>query len=197
MDIRVSGHQVDTGDALKLHVTERLQGMAEKYFSRTISAQVTFGPAPHKGFCCDIICHVMQGLVLKGAGEAQDAHLAFEQAADRIEKQLRRYMRRLKDRHAKAQSAEAARVPVEDLDGAAYTIFHVGEEDEEAPDAPLIVAETRVDVPKATVSDAVMMLDLRNTNALLFLNSGTSDYNMVYRRHDGTIGWVEPKIRAS
>ena len=81
MDIRVSGHQVDTGDALKMHVAERMEAMAEKYFARTISAQVTFGLAPHKGFCCDIVCHVMQGLVLKGSGEAQDAHLAFEQAA--------------------------------------------------------------------------------------------------------------------
>lgn len=193
MDIRVSGHQVDTGDALKVHVTDRLQAMAEKYFSRTISAQVTFGSAPHKGFSCDIICHVMQGLVLKGAGEAQDAHLAFEQAAERIEKQLRRYMRRLKDRHGKAVAAEAARVPDEGIDGAAYTIFHAGDEDEEAPESPLIVAETRVDIPETSVSDAVMMLDLRNTNALLFLNSGTSNYNMVYRRHDGTIGWVEPR----
>ncbi|MBB4640781.1 ribosome hibernation-promoting factor, HPF/YfiA family [Rhizorhapis suberifaciens] len=190
MDIRVSGHQVDTGEALRIHVIDRLQTMAEKFFSRTISAQVTFGLAPHKGFCCDIICHVMQGLVLKGAGEAQDAHLAFEQAADRIEKQLRRYMRRLKDKHGKA---EVARVNGEVVDGAAYTIFHGGHEDEEAPDAPLIVAETRVDIPETSVSDAVMMLDLRNTNALLFLNSGTSNYNMVYRRHDGTIGWVEPR----
>lgn len=196
MDIRISGHQVDTGDALKVHVTERLQAMAEKYFSRAISAQVTFGPAPHKGFCCDIICHVMQGLVLKGAGEAQDAHLAFEQAADRIDKQLRRYMRRLKDKHGKAQAEADAAVRMAQeppLDGASYTIFHGGSEDEEAPDSPLIVAETRVDIPETSVSDAVMMLDLRNTNALLFLNSGTSNYNMVYRRQDGTIGWVEPR----
>lgn len=193
MDIRVSGHQIDTGEALRIHVVDRLEAMAEKFFSRTISAQVTFGLAPHKGFCCDIICHVMQGLVLKGAGEAQDAHFAFEQAADRIEKQLRRYMRRLKDKHGKVQAIEAARLNGEALDGAAYTIFHGGHEDEEAPDSPLIVAETRVDIPETSVSDAVMMLDLRNTNALLFLNSGTSDYNMVYRRHDGTIGWVEPR----
>lgn len=191
MDIRVSGHQVDTGDALKVHVTDRMGAMAEKYFSRAISAQVTFGLAPHKGFCCDIVCHVMQGLVLKGSGEAQDAHLAFEQAADRIEKQLRRYMRRLKDRHGKAVAAEEARV--NGIDGAAYTIFEASPEDEEAPEAPLVVAETKVDIPEATVSDAVMMLDLRNTNALLFVNSGTSNYNMVYRRHDGTIGWVEPR----
>ncbi|ETI63374.1 30S ribosomal protein S30 [Sphingobium sp. C100] len=196
MDIRVSGHQVDTGEALKSHVTERLETMAEKYFSRTISAQVTFRKAPHGAFHCDIICHVMTGLILKGAGEAQDAHPAFDLAADRIDKQLRRYMRRLKDRSQQAAAAEAHKsngFSLEEVDGAGYTIFATGDDEEEPSDAPLIVAETRVDIPEASVSDAVMMLDLRNTNALLFLNAGTSAYNMVYRRHDGTIGWVEPR----
>ncbi len=197
MDIRVSGHQVETGEALKQHVADRLEAVAEKYFSRTISAQVTFRPAPHGAFHCDIVCHVMTGLILKGAGEAQDAHPAFDQASDKIEKQLRRYMRRLKDRSMQAAAAEAQRAngySVDDIDGAGYTIFAGGEEQEEASDAPLIIAETRVDIPEASVSDAVMMLDLRNTNALLFLNAGTSAYNMVYRRHDGTIGWVEPRV---
>jgi ribosomal subunit interface protein len=193
MDIRISGHQLDTGDALKAHVTERLTTMADKYFSRALSAQVTFSHAPHGAFHCDIICHVMAGLVLKGAGEAQDAHQAFEGAASKIDKQLRRYMRRLKDRHGRAPAAEAARDPENGLDNASYTVFAPTPEDEEPSDAPLIVAETRVDIPQASVSDAVMMLDLRNTNALLFLNSSTSAYNMVYRRHDGTIGWVEPR----
>ncbi|MEA3389239.1 ribosome hibernation-promoting factor, HPF/YfiA family [Sphingobium sp. CCH11-B1] len=196
MDIRVSGHQVETGDALKSHVTDRLQAMAEKYFSRALSAQVTFRTAPHGAFHCDIVCHVMTGLILKGAGEAQEAHPSFDQAADRIEKQLRRYMRRLKDRSAQAAAAEAQRsngYALDEIDGAGYTIFAGGSDEEEAVDAPLIVAETRVDIPEASVSDAVMMLDLRNTNALLFLNAGTSAYNMVYRRHDGTIGWVEPR----
>ncbi|MES2175734.1 ribosome-associated translation inhibitor RaiA [Sphingobium sp. AR-3-1] len=197
MDIRISGHQVETGEALKSHVTDRLEAMAEKYFSRTISAQVTFRKAPHGAFHCDIVCHVMTGLILKGAGEAQEAHPAFDQASERIEKQLRRYMRRLKDRSSQAAAAEAQRTngySVDDIDGAGYTIFASNMEDEEdAADAPLIVAETRVDIPEASVSDAVMMLDLRNTNALLFLNAGTSAYNMVYRRHDGTIGWVEPR----
>ncbi|MGE4321438.1 MAG: ribosome-associated translation inhibitor RaiA [Sphingobium sp.] len=195
MDIRVSGHQVDTGDAIKQHVTTRLEAVAEKYFSRTLSAHVTFRPAPHGAFRCDIICHVMTGLILKGAGEAQEAHPAFDQAADRIEKQLRRYMRRLKDRHPQAVAAEAQRASgfsIDDIDGAGYTIFAAPAEEEEPADAPLIVAETRVDIPEASVSDAVMMLDLRNTNALLFVNAGTTAYNMVYRRHDGTIGWVEP-----
>jgi ribosomal subunit interface protein len=196
MDIRVSGHQVDTGEALKLHVVTRLEAVAEKYFSRTISAQVTFRPAPHGAFHCDIICHVMTGLILKGAGEAQEAHPAFEQAADRIEKQLRRYMRRLKDHHVQAAAAEVQRTntfSIDDIDGAGYTIFASSPDEEEPSEAPLIVAETRVDIPQASVSDAVMMLDLRNTNALLFVNAGTTAYNMVYRRHDGTIGWVEPR----
>ncbi|WP_294138175.1 ribosome-associated translation inhibitor RaiA [Sphingobium sp.] len=202
MDIRVSGHQVDTGDALKQHVADRMEAMAEKYFSRTISAHVTFRPAPHGAFHCDIVCHVMTGLILKGAGEAQEAHPSFDQAADRIEKQLRRYMRRLKDRHSQATAAEAQRVSsfsVDDIDGAGYTIFAspVDEHEEVIEDSPLIVAETRVDIPEASVSDAVMMLDLRNTNALLFVNAGTAAYNMVYRRHDGTIGWVEPRLAAS
>ena len=190
MEIRVSGHQVETGDALKTLVTERLQGIADKYFSRAISAQVTFGKGPHdNGFTCDIVCHVMQGLVLKAANSGQEANGAFDGAANRIDKQLRRYTRRLKDRHSGAVNAIA---DGQAYDNAGYTLFQESAEEEDAADAPLIIAETRVDVPEASVSDAVMMLDLRNTNALLFRNSGTGAHNMVYRRGDGTIGWVEP-----
>ena len=193
MDIRVSGHQVETGEALRTHVDERLQGIATKYFARAISAQVTFGKGPHDNrFTCDIVAHVMQGLILKGRGDAADAHAAFEGAAGKIEKQLRRYMRRLKDRNAGA-STEATIDGGLGADNAGYTLFQENIAEEEAEDFPLIVAETRVDVPDATVSDAVMMLDLRNTTALLFRNSGSGTYNMVYRRGDGTIGWVEPQ----
>ena len=189
MDIRVSGHQVDTGDALRAHVDERLQALAEKYFSRSISAHVTFGHGPHGSFACDIVAHVMQGVILKGSGQGAEAHPAFDQAADRIETQLRRYMRRLKNRHGTAAGEIEA--------DAGYTVFQApAEEEEAATDNPPIVAETRVDVPEASVSDAVMMLDLRNTNALLFKNSGTGAFNMVYRRGDGTIGWVEPQRAA-
>jgi ribosomal subunit interface protein len=199
MDIRVSGHQIDTGDALKVMVQERLQGIADKYFQRAISATATFGKGPHdNGFVCDIVCHVTQGLVLKGHGDGQEAQGAFAGAADKIEKQLRRYTRRLKDRNAaKATAINEAGGYDNGFDNAGYTVFNGGDEhEEEAADAPLIIAETRVDVPDASVSDAVMMLDLRNTNALLFKNSGTGSFNMVYRRHDGTIGWVEPNRAA-
>ncbi|OYY79611.1 MAG: ribosomal subunit interface protein [Sphingomonas sp. 28-62-20] len=197
MEIRLSGHQVDTGDAMRQHVRDRLQGIADKYFARAISAHVTLGKGPHdNGFTCDIVAHVMQGLVLKGSNSAMEAHVSFDGAADKIEKQLRRYMRRLKDRHATtANGIEAAAADIA-ADNAGYTVFSEAPEEVEAVDFPAIVAETRVDVPDATVSDAVMMLDLRNTNALLFRNNGTGAYNMVYRRGDGTIGWVEPNRAA-
>lgn len=193
MDIRVSGHQVDTGDALRTHVEERLQGVADKYFSRSISAHVTFGHAPHGAFSCDIVAHVMQGVILKGSGQGSEAHPAFDIAAERIETQLRRYMNRLKDKHA--ANGAAANGAGEILDDAGYTVFQTAEDEHEGEHPP-IVAELRVDVPEASVGDAVMMLDLRNTNALLFKNSGTGAFNMVYRRGDGTIGWVEPQRAA-
>lgn len=187
MDIRVSGHQVETGEALQSHATERLSAIVDKYFGQALSSTVTFNRAPANAFRCDIVTHAMQGLVLKGAGIAQDAHVALDQAAEKIDKQLRRYKRRIKDRHE--QHSHAARA-----EEAAYTVFeepdHAAEE--VTIDAPVIIAETRVDVPETTVSDAVMMLDLRNTNALLFKNAGTGRHNMVYRRGDGSIGWVEP-----
>lgn len=187
MDIRVSGHQMDTGEALQTHAADRLNAIVEKYFDRAQSTNVTFGKAPSNFFRCDIITHVANGLILKGAGIAADAHVALDQAADKIDTQLRRYKQRLRGHHAHAAHA----MQPED---AAYVVFEEASHADEAPaDAPVVIAETRVDVPEATVSDAVMMLDLRNTNALLFKNAGTGKHNMVYRRGDGSIGWVEPR----
>lgn len=189
MDIRVSGHQMATGAALQEHAVDRLDAIIEKYFSRALSSKVTFGKAPSNAFDCDIVLHVNHGLILKSHGQAHDAHVAFDAAAEKIEKQLRRYKRRLKDRHE--QAAHAARE-----EDAAYTIFAMPEPEPETEevvvDAPPVIAETRVDIPECSVSDAVMMLDLRHTNALFFKNAGTGRHNMVYRRNDGSIGWVEP-----
>jgi ribosomal subunit interface protein len=188
MDIRVSGHQMATGEALQTHATDRLNAIIEKYFSKALSSGVTFSKAPANAFSCDIVTHVTQGLILKGHAVAHDAHVALDQAAEKIDKQLRRYKRRLKDRHE--QSSYAGR-----QEEATYTVFAAEEPEAEilpVEEAPLIIAETRVDIPEASVSDAVMMLDLRNTNALFFKNAGTGRHNMVYRRNDGSIGWVEP-----
>ncbi len=188
MDIRISGHQIDTGAALQEHAADRLGAIVDKYFDKAISSQVTFGKAPAGAFTCDIITHVMQGLVLKAQGSAHDAHIALDDAVAKIDKQLRRYKRRLTDRHEQADHARGE-------EEAAYTIFAVEEDEEEEviADAPLVIAETRVDIPTATVADAVMMMDLRHTTALFFKNAGTGRHNMVYRRADGSIGWVEPR----
>jgi ribosomal subunit interface protein len=189
MDIRVSGHQVETGAALQQHVSDRLTAIVDKYFSRALSSHVTFGKAPAGAFSCDIVTHVMHGLILKSHGTAQDAHQALDQAAGKIEKQLRRYKRRLNDRHQQAdQSARE--------EEAAYTIFAAPDaeaEEIESPDSPVVIAETTADIPESSVADAVMMLDLRHTNAMLFKNARTGRHNMVYRRTDGSIGWVEPR----
>ncbi|MDC8753703.1 ribosome-associated translation inhibitor RaiA [Erythrobacter sp. sf7] len=188
MDIRISGHQVDTGAALQEHAADRLGAVVEKYFDNALSSHVTFGKAPAGAFTCDIVTHVMQGLILKAQGSAQDAHIALDDAAAKIDKQLRRYKRRLNDRHEQADHARGE-------EEAAYTIFAIEEDEEQevTADAPLVIAETRVDIPTASVADAVMLMDLRHTTALFFKNAGTGRHNMVYRRADGSIGWVEPR----
>jgi len=187
MDIRVAGHQVATGESLRSHVSDRLSAMADRYFSRAVAANVTFGRGPYEDFTCDIVAPVNQGVVLKSSNRANDAHVAFDGAADKIERQLKRYMDRLRERRGEG---DGAAVP----ENAAYTVFAAPADDEEpVPPAPAIVAETRVDIPEASVSDAVMLMDLRNTSALLFKNSASGAFNMIYRRDDGNIGWVEPQ----
>ena len=188
MDVRVAGHQVEIGDSLRDQAVGRMQSLAEKYFSRAVAANVTVSPGPQNDFICDIVAPVAQGVVLKAHHRAPEARIAFEGAGDKIEKQLRRYSKRLREH--KGNGVDAF------VETADYTIFAP------APDAdiqeaahPAIVAETKVDIPEASVSDAVMLLDLRNTNALMFKNSASGELNMIYRRDDGNIGWVEPPVR--
>jgi len=188
VDVRVAGHQVDTGESVRDHAQRRMAEITEKYFARSVGANVTFGRGPNNDFTCDIVAPVMQGVVLKASHSAREADMAFNGAADRIEKQLRRYMRRLKDHKANSEAQPY-------VENAGYTIFSERPSDGEQDEAhPTIIAETRVDIPESSVSDAVMLMDLRNTNALLFKNSGTGQFNMIYRREDGNIGWVEPQM---
>ena len=186
MEVRVAGHQVDTGNSLREHAQRRMTEITEKHFSRAVGADVTFGRGPNNDFTCNIVAPVANGVVLKSAHCAREAEIAFNGAADRIEKQLRRYSKRLRE-----HKVDEARQDV--VDNAAYTVFQPSAQDNEPADAPAIVAETRIDIPESTVSDAVMLMDLRNTGALMFKNSGTGAFNMIYRRDDGNIGWVEPR----
>ena len=189
MEIRVAGHQVETGESLREHAIARMEEITQKHFSRAVAANVTFGRGPTNDFTCDILAPVGQGVVLKASHRAHDAPIAFNGAADRIEKQLRRYSKRLREHHADEAQPYS--------ENAGYTVFSLPGEPETDTDedhgSPAIVAETRVDIPDASVSDAVMLMDLRNTNALMFRNRGTGAFNMIYRREDGTIGWVEPQ----
>lgn len=186
MDVRVAGHQVDTGEILRESAQRRVGEITEKYFSRSVGANVTFGKGPNSDFTCDIVAPVANGVVLKASHRARDGQMALNGAADRIEKQLRRYVKRLRE-HKVDESAQPF------VENAGYTVFSAAPETEAAAaNAPVIVAETRVDIPDSSVSDAVMQMDLRNTTALMFRNSGTGEYNMIYRREDGNIGWVEP-----
>ena len=185
MDVTVAGHQVDTGESLRDHAQQRVAEITEKYFSRAVGANVTFGRGPNNDYTCDIVAPVMQGVVLKASHSAREAQIAFNGAADRIEKQLRRYAGRLKEH--KVDEAPPF------VENAGYTIFSGPEREQSALSFPAIVAETRVDIPESSVSDAVMLMDLRNTNALMFKNSATGAHNMIYRREDGNIGWVEPQ----
>ena len=190
MDVRVAGHQVDTGESLREHAQRRVAEITEKYFSRSIGANVTFGRGPNNDFTCDIVAPVVNGVVLKASYSAREAEIAFNGAADRIEKQLRRYTKRLKEHKVD----EAENEPF--VENAGYTVLASSpQRDDEVDEAAFatIVAETRVDIPESSVSDAVMLMDLRNTPALMFKNSATGAFNMIYRREDGNIGWVEPQ----
>ena len=187
MDVQVADHQVETGDSLKEHAIGRIEEMTEKYYSRAVGADVTFGRGPQNDFTCDIVAPVANGVVLKSSHRAPTAQVAFECAADKIEKQLRRYTKRLKERQAGSDGSPRLEA------NAGYTVFAGARDEDEAPTHPTIVAETKTDIPNSTVADAVMLMDLRNTTALMFRNTTTRELNMVYRRDDGNIGWVEPQ----
>jgi len=189
VDVRVAGHQVDTGESLREHAQRRVGEITEKYFSRSVGANVTFGRGPNNDYTCDIVAPVVNGVVLKASYSGREPEIAFNGAADRIEKQLRRYTNRLKDHKVDETESEPF------IENAAYTIFAGTPRDVDSDEAGFatIVAETSVDIPESSVSDAVMLMDLRNTPALMFKNSATGDLNMIYRREDGNIGWVEPR----
>ncbi|MFZ5610007.1 MAG: ribosome hibernation-promoting factor, HPF/YfiA family [Pseudomonadota bacterium] len=188
MDIRISGRNVDLGDAFRDHVAARLEAGASKYFSRSLAANVTLSKEHHM-FQVDCTLHANQGVSLKSRGEAGDAYAAFDDAAEKIEKQLRRYKRRLKNHHhaeRKALSLESA---------ANYVLAAVGEGEEEETDKddqPIIIAETRTDIPVVSVGDAVMLMNLADAPAFMFRNSRSNALNVVYRRPDGNIGWIDP-----
>ena len=183
MQLSVKGKQIDVGDALRAHVEAQLKDITGKYFGGTLDAQVTFSREAHM-FRADITVHANRGIMLQSNALASEAYPAFDQAAGRIAKQLRRYKTRLKDHHNQSHANDAII--------ANSFVLHGAHDEEEANDNPVVVAEMTTPIETLTVSEAVMRLDLGDLPALMFRNSGNGGLNMIYRRPDGHVGWVDP-----
>jgi ribosomal subunit interface protein len=196
MQVTVTGKQLDVGDSLRSHAEAATSAIADKYLGRAIEAHVVFGRERHL-FLSDISLHAWRGLTVQCHGEAADAYAAFDDAALRLEKQLRRYKRRLRARHKGGKAGEEAAAPPEPATD--YVLAAEPPETAEEGDAgqePLVVAEMRTSIPRLSVSEAVMRLDLADLPALLFRNSAHGNLNLVYRRRDGNIGWIDPDLAA-
>jgi ribosomal subunit interface protein len=192
MQITVSGKQVDLSDALQERVSTHLDTIAGKYFDHALDAQVTFSRA-RSFFTCDINVRAGRGLQLRGEGEAADANAAFDDAAEHIAKRLRRYRRRVNDHHrdlANRARPEAARQYIlrQEADGA-----DLPDSERSADEAfATVIAENQTEIGQLSVGEAVMRMDLADQTVLMFRNSATGVLNVVYRRTDGHIGWIDP-----
>jgi ribosomal subunit interface protein len=187
MDISVKGKSMNVGEALSNHVQGQLNSVVSKYFCQAIDANVTFAREAHQ-LRADISVHPgPRGLLIQGKGEGSDAYSAFEGALARIAKQLRRYKRRLSDHH-KTTAAE------DYLQALQYVIEPEQEDLDYEPDAgqPVIIAEMETLIATLTVSEAVMRMDLADAPVVMFRNSANGGVNIVYKRADGNVGWIDP-----
>lgn len=188
MQIKISGKHIDVGDALRTHVDDRLLEAVGKYFDRPVDSGVVFSRDGH-AFRCDASVHLSTGLTAKAQGTSPEIYAAFDQAAERIEKQIRRHHRRLKDHHNdKAERIEA-------FAAASYVIAPNENDDAgvaEANGEPVIIAEMETDIKTFSVSDAVMQMELEHGSFLMFKNIANGRLNFVFQREDGNIGWVDP-----
>ena len=199
MHITVSGKQLELSDALRYRVSTMLDAISRKYFGDALEANVTFSRA-RSFFTCDINMHAGRGLTLRGEGEAADANAAFDDAAEHIAKRLRRYRRRVNEhardlvnREAVEPSAPAQHYILRQQD---ETEAAAGEdaEDQAAPPSHFatVVAENPAEILRLTVGEAVMRMDLADQPVVMFRNSVTGQFNVVYRRQDGHVGWIDP-----
>jgi len=209
MNLSVKGKQLDVGDSLKSHVADTLHGVVEKYFSRSIEANIVFSKDAYL-YTADIQVHVGRGILLQSTAQSNDPYGAFDEACEKIAKRLRRYKRRLRDHHGRSDAEMAGEAQW-------ATQYILGPEQEDEPDSlpaleqgstgvgedaarplngeenPVVVAEMPTAIDTLTVGEAVMRLELAELPALMFRNRAHGEINMVYRRSDGHVGWVDPK----
>lgn len=187
MQIQVSGKQIDIGDSLRTHVTDRVTAGVSKYFDGTVEGFIAFSKEG-SDYKCVASVHLSSGISLKASGQAGEIYSSFELAAERLEKRLRRYKRRLKDHHNNNKE------PIPAL-AAAYTVFASSDDNEEesADLQPVIVAEDVTKIKTLTTGEAVMQMDLDEAPVLFFKNRANDRLNVVYQRADGNIGWIDPE----
>ena len=188
MRYQITGKQIDIGDSLQAHVKASLDEVIGKYAGRPTDAGIVFSKSGHE-HVCETVVHLSTGLTAQAKAHDFEIYASFDKCCEKMEKQLRRYKRRLKDHHR--DRAE----PVELLAASSYVLAASGEEDEsdEASLQPMIIAEMETSIPSLTVGEAVMQMELAGAPVLVFRNEKQdAGVNIVYRRDDGNIGWIDP-----
>ena len=187
MRYQISGKQIDVGEALQTHVKAELGEVVEKYAQRPTECVVVFSRVAHE-FVCETVIHLSTGLTAQAKGHATEIYAAFESCREKMDKQLRRYKRRIRNHHTNRSA------PVE-FGGAASYILASEDADEVEPDSltPVVIAEMETKIPSITVGEAVMQMELAGQRMLVFRNEGHGGVNVVYRRDDGNIGWIDPR----
>ena len=195
MQLTVTGKQVDVGDALRAHVEAELASLLGKYFRTALEAHAVFAREGHL-IRTEISLHIGRGIIANSSAEASNHYLAFDAAAERLAKQLRRYKRRLHEDHGRV------RAPAERPEIARSFVLAPVDEESDTDDgaangcAPVVIAEMNTELPRLTVGEAAMRLDLADAPVLLFRNRTHGELNLVYRRGDGNIGWIDPAFEA-
>lgn len=187
MRYKISGKQIDVGESLQTHVESELGVVMEKYSQRPTDATVVFSRDAHN-LVCEATVHLSSGLTAQAKAHATEIYAAFDACCERMDKQLRRYKRRLKDHHRERAQ------PVEFSDAPAYILASDGGSGESEPESlqPMIIAEMETRIPRVSVGEAVMQMELASVPVLMFQNERTDRLNVVYRREDGNIGWIDP-----
>lgn len=188
MRYQISGKQIDIGEALQTHVKTELDEILSKYAGRPTDANVVFSKSGNE-FVCESTIHLSTGLTAQASGKAHEIYSAFDSSSEKMDKQLRRYKRRLKDHHAGRSQ------PVELSDAGSYILEPRDESDEASQDTvnAMIVAETETKIPELSVGEAVMQMEIASAPVLVFRNEKHNGINVVYRRDDGNIGWIDPR----
>ncbi|MGY8662006.1 ribosome-associated translation inhibitor RaiA [Bradyrhizobium sp. UFLA05-109] len=190
MTLRISGKSISVGEALRGRVAERTDEVLRKYFDGNYSGHITLSKDGF-GFRTDCALHLDSGITLEADSNASDAYASADQALLMIEKRLKRYKSRLKDRSAR--KAAAASAALASLDATAYVLEAPGEgEDEVTGYSPVIIAESTTSLRQLSVSEAVMELDLSGAHCLVFQHGSSGRVNIIYRRADGNVGWIDP-----